>query len=95
MRRASQDAAGARDTELREIRAELSGLRGMRDELRGFQRALPAPPDPQVAQTLQLIASKQQLLLVRSLQRAPAEQASRRPQARRSRKPLRPGCTSH
>lgn len=82
---------------LREVRPELAGLRaelhGSIDELRRTQQA--PPVDSQLTQTLQLVASEQQLLLLRSLKppgAAPPHRVTQR-SARRPRRSLRStGC---
>lgn len=102
--RGGQEASLRREAELREVRAELERLHGLpaaleglrtelRDELRddGLRRAaVPAPADPQLTQTLQLVASEQQLLLLRAMQ--PAPRAVSRRSGRRPRRPRQAGC---
>lgn len=98
--RATREGFDRRDAQLREqleaVRAELAAqkpellsvraeLRSGLEELRHARQASPA--DSHLAQTLQLVASEQQLLLLRSMQPpAPSKPAQR--SARRAR-PLR------
>lgn len=97
--RSAREAAARREAELREVRSELERLHGLPaaiEELRvdGLRRATIAPVDPQLTQTLQLVASEQQLLLLRSMEqsRPPAPIASHRTAQRSARRA--PGRTS-
>lgn len=104
--RAARDDGDRRDAKLREqleaVHAELVAQRELRTDvaatraelhagLEELRRARAQPADTHLAQTLQLLASEQQLLLMRSL--APAQQAqgaAPKRAARAARRPSRP-----
>ena len=87
----------------REVRAGLEEVRDLRRAVDGLRVAVQSRPaaaaDPQVSQTLQLLASAQQLVLLRPLQveqapaAAPAQRSTaRKPTARRPRRIRSSGC---
>ena len=97
--RGGQEAALRGEAGLREVRAELERLHGLPaaiEELRndGLRRAaVPAPADPQLTQTLQLVASEQQLLLLRTMKPAPRPVSRRSGRSgRRPRRARQAGC---
>jgi C4-dicarboxylate-specific signal transduction histidine kinase len=100
--RGAQEAAARREAEVREVREGLERLHGLPaaiEELRadGLRRAAaPASSDPQLTQTLQLVASEQQLLLLRSMEPAktppPVPAKVVRRSARRARPLRRTAC---
>lgn len=90
-RRSAQDAALRSEAELREVRGELERLHGLPaaiEQLRfdELHRAAAPPADAQLTQTLQLVASEQQLLLLRAIQPPPVAPAPRRVQQRSARR---------
>ena len=94
-------------TELDEARADLKATRAELDAVKAAQqraepevRQRPSSSETQLGQTLQLLASQQQLLVLQSLRPVEAEKTAARPSARKSKSrvrrsapaPVAPGC---